>query len=305
MRERASTILTAVALVVIIGGGILAYKLLARGNAAAAPSPEPASTGSVSQVSERAKAPDFTVQNAKGDIVKLSDMLGKPVVLNFWASWCPPCKSEMPEFNKVYQDLGGSVEFMMVNATDGSRETKESGDTYVTTAGYVFPVYFDTNQDAVIKYSIRAIPTTFFIDSEGNIINAVEGAINENTLRSNIDAAKNAAAQPETSQKAEYHSITPEKAKNIMDNGDPYILVDVRTESEYKGGHIKNAKLIPNTEIADKAATELPDKNALIIVYCRSGARSAGAANALVKMGYTNVYDLGGIMNWPYETVTD
>ena len=106
-------------------------------------------------------------------------------------------------------------------------------------------------------------------------------------------------------QTSDYKKITPEEAKIIIDSTTPYILVDVRTESEYREGHIKGAALIPNTEIAKRAEKELPDKSALIIVYCRSGARSAAASNDLLDMGYTNVYDLGGIIDWPYETVTE
>jgi len=253
------------------------------------------------QSGDREKAPDFTVQNADGNIVKLSDMLGKPIVLNFWSSRSTACVSEMPDFNKVYDELGKSIEFIMMNVTDGSQDTRESASTFISTEGFSFPVLYDTNRDAFLKYGIRALPTTFFIDSDGNITNTVEGVVDENTLRVNINIASLASGQ---SQPAEYHRITPEDAKNIMDSGDPYILADVRTDSEYKAGHIKGAVLIPNTEIADKASAELPDKQALIIVYCRTGVRSSAAANVLVSMGYTNVYDLGGIVNWPYETVT-
>lgn len=83
------------------------------------------------------------------------------------------------------------------------------------------------------------------------------------------------------------------------------IIVDVRTKSEYDEGHIKNAVLIPNETIGTEPPSKLPDKNAIILVYCRSGRRSRDAANKLVKMGYTNVYDFGGIINWKYGTVKD
>jgi len=298
MNRVLSVVLTVVILALLIGGGYWAYTMLINKTDMSAGNTDPAP---VSQDSSRVKAPDFTVVNADGNMIKLSDMLGKPVVLNFWASWCPPCRSEMPDFDKVYQDLGDSVQFMMVDVTDGNQETKESGETYVMSQGYTFPVFYDTNQDAAGKYGIRAIPTTFFIDSEGYIINSVESAMSEDTLRTNIGVIL-ASGQAQT---AVYHQIKPEDAKAIMDSTQPYILVDVRTDSEYKAGHIEGAILIPDTEITDKAASELPDKNALIMVYCRSGVRSAGASKALVGMGYTKVYDLGGIINWPYGTVTD
>ena len=104
---------------------------------------------------------------------------------------------------------------------------------------------------------------------------------------------------------AQPQKITAAQAKALMDDGKPYTLVDVRTEDEFKAGHIAGAKLIPDTEIKDRAATDLPDKNARILVYCRSGVRSAGAARTLIDLGYTNVYDMGGIINWSYGTVID
>ena len=136
---------------------------------------------------EKTKAPSFAVQDATGNAVDLSDMLGKPIVLNFWASWCPPCKEEMPDFNKVFEELGEDVHFMMVDAVDGVRETKEKGEAYVTEQGFSFPVYYDIGQEAVMQYGIRAFPTTIFIDSEGYIVTGAEGAIDEKTLRRGID----------------------------------------------------------------------------------------------------------------------
>ncbi|MCL2774192.1 MAG: rhodanese-like domain-containing protein [Oscillospiraceae bacterium] len=104
--------------------------------------------------------------------------------------------------------------------------------------------------------------------------------------------------------KAVYHTILPEDAKKMMDENSSYIILDVRTKAEYKEQHIPDAILIPNTEIKDRAETELPDKDALIFVYCRSGVRAAGAAKDLADMGYTSIYDIGGIINWPYDKVS-
>ena len=146
-----------------------------------------AEAGNTDAASERIAAPDFTVQDAEGNDIKLSDMAGKPVVLNFWASWCPPCKSEMPEFNKVFGEVGSDVHFMMVDAVDGGRETKAKGSAYVEQEGFAFPVYYDMEQDASTQYGIRAIPTTLFIDADGYIAGGVEGAIDEETLRRGID----------------------------------------------------------------------------------------------------------------------
>ena len=106
------------------------------------------------------------------------------------------------------------------------------------------------------------------------------------------------------SGKATVVSITAEEAKAKMDSDDSIILVDVRTPEEYREGHIPGAILLPVSDIEAKAESELPDKSAAYIVYCRSGSRSAAAASQLVEMGYENIYDLGGINDWPYEKVT-
>ena len=102
-----------------------------------------------------------------------------------------------------------------------------------------------------------------------------------------------------------YQQITAKEAKNIMDTESDYIIIDARTEEEFAGGHIENAILIPEYEIAERAEKELPDKNQLILVYCRSGRRSKIASGELVKLGYTNVKEFGGIIDWPYETTRE
>ena len=105
----------------------------------------------------------------------------------------------------------------------------------------------------------------------------------------------------ENDQGAVYVNITAEEAKQIMDAEEGYIILDVRTQEEYGQGHIPGAILIPNTEIEAKAEELLTDKDQLILVYCRSGRRSKLAAEALVELGYTNIKEFGGIIDWPYE----
>ena len=105
----------------------------------------------------------------------------------------------------------------------------------------------------------------------------------------------------ETTQEAVYLNITAQEAKAIMDSKSGYIILDVRTQEEYDSGHIPNAILIPDDEITARAEAELTDKNQLILVYCRSGRRSKLAAEALVELGYTNIREFGGIIDWPYE----
>ena len=102
---------------------------------------------------------------------------------------------------------------------------------------------------------------------------------------------------------ATYEQIDGAKAKALMDSESGYIIIDARTQEEYDQGHIPGAILIPEYEIADRAEKELPDKDQLILVYCRSGRRSKIAAKELVKLGYTNVKEFGGIIDWEYETV--
>ena len=100
-----------------------------------------------------------------------------------------------------------------------------------------------------------------------------------------------------------YEQITPSEAKTIMDTETDYIIIDARTQEEFAEGHIAGAMLIPEYEVSDRAEKELPEKDALILVYCRSGRRSKIASEELVKLGYTNVKEFGGIIDWPYEIV--
>ena len=111
------------------------------------------------------------------------------------------------------------------------------------------------------------------------------------------------ACDGENGKTAAYEQITAEQAKTIMDTEKDYIIIDARTKEEFAEGHIENAILIPEYEIANRAEKELPDKEQLILVYCRSGRRSKIASEELVKLGYTNVKEFGGIIDWPYEVV--
>lgn len=131
--------------------------------------------------------PDFTVTDADGNEVKLSDYFGKPIVLNFWASWCGPCKREMPDFESIYQELGEDVEFMMVNVTDGSRETRDSAAEFIAGEGYTFPVYYDSQLEAATAYGVYSIPSTYFIDAEGYAVARASGALSADTLQAGID----------------------------------------------------------------------------------------------------------------------
>ena len=107
----------------------------------------------------------------------------------------------------------------------------------------------------------------------------------------------------ENEQEAVYVNITAQQAKEIMDSRNDYILLDTRTQAEYDESHIPGAILIPYDEITQKAESILPDKSQLLLVYCRSGRRSKNAAKELCSLGYTDVREFGGIIDWPYEIV--
>lgn len=131
--------------------------------------------------------PDFTVTDGDGNPVSLSDFIGKPIIVNFWASWCGPCKMEMPDFEKAYSQYGEEIHFVIVNLTDGSRETVETAKRFIEEQGYTFPVYFDTDSSAAIAYGVSSIPASYFIDAAGNPIAQARGALDAETLQKGID----------------------------------------------------------------------------------------------------------------------
>lgn len=130
-------------------------------------------------------APDFTVYNEKGEEVKLSDFLGKPVVLNFWASWCPPCKAEMPDFDKKYGELGDKVQFLMVNITSG--DDFNTAKNYIAQQGYGFPVFYDLTGEAAYRYDVQSIPVTYFIGADGQIVVYIPQMATAQQLQTGID----------------------------------------------------------------------------------------------------------------------
>ena len=146
--------------------------------------PEESSESTENQLTQ---APDFTVYDLEGNEVNLSEFFGKPIIVNFWASWCGPCKMEMPDFDEAYQTYGNDISFLMVNMTDGSRETVEIASSFIEESGYTFPVYYDNNYSAAITYSVSSLPTTYFIDAEGKLIAYTKGAITGTTLQKGIN----------------------------------------------------------------------------------------------------------------------
>ena len=136
-------------------------------------------------------APNFTVYDLEANEVNLTDFFGKPIIVNFWASWCSPCKMEMPDFNEAYETYKDEIEFLMVNMTDGSRETVEKASSFIAESGYTFPVYYDTDYSAAFTYSVSSLPTSYFINAKGELVTYARGAIDAATLEKGINMIYN------------------------------------------------------------------------------------------------------------------
>ena len=182
-----NTLLLLLGLLVVLGGAYVLYGRLSSEVETEPIMQEAQEDGEAGETEDRVQAPDFTVYDADGSEVHLSDYAGKPVVLNFWASWCGPCKSEMPDFDTAYQELGEEIQFLMINMTDGSRETVETASAYVAEQGYSFPVFYDTDSDAALVYGAYSLPTTYFIDAEGYAVARGVGALSAEALQQGID----------------------------------------------------------------------------------------------------------------------
>ena len=184
MQNWKSLVLIIAAFVIVIGGASILYSKFSKSvgqneNIAEQKNEKDSSKESV-------KAPNFTVLNQKESEVHFDDFKGQPVIINFWASWCGPCQSEMPDFQEVYEKYGDEITFMMINMTDGSRETMESALACIEEAGYTFPVYFDTTYSAASVYGVSTLPATYFIDGEGNIIANGVGMLSADSIQKGI-----------------------------------------------------------------------------------------------------------------------
>ena len=194
-QKKTRLLLLALGFVLLLGGAALLYGRLSQSvESQTMGSQQSTTSGSTSESNsaegsqtEREQMPDFTVVDGDGNPVYLSDFFGKPIILNFWASWCGPCKSEMPDFEEAYQEYGEEISFLMVNCTDGSRETVEGAKAFIEDQGYTFPVYYDTQLDASITYGASTIPMTFFIDRDGYGAAYARTALSREILQQGID----------------------------------------------------------------------------------------------------------------------
>ena len=109
------------------------------------------------------------------------------MILNFWASWCGPCKSEMPDFQEIYKEYGTDIHFVMVNLTDGAQETMKTATEFLDESGYSFPVYYDKDMDAAMTYQVYGIPVTYFINTEGHLIAQGSSALDAETIKRGIE----------------------------------------------------------------------------------------------------------------------
>lgn len=136
---------------------------------------------------------DFTLVDQYGETHTLSDYKGKVVFLNFWATWCPPCRMEMPDIEEVYKERGKNAEDVIILGVSGpnlGREgSKEEIIEFLKEEGYTYPVVFDETGDIMATYSIQSLPTTFIIDRDGNIVDYVLGAMSKETMENIIDVA--------------------------------------------------------------------------------------------------------------------
>ena len=141
-------------------------------------------------------APDFTMTDADGATLTLADFKGKPVLLNFWVSWCGPCASEMPDIQSAWEEHGNDVEFVIVNMTDMNGETEQSAKVFLAENNYTFPCYFDANNSAATAFGVSSIPQTYLINAEGNIIGAYMGAMDASVIAQGIDMLAGDTAAP-------------------------------------------------------------------------------------------------------------
>ena len=175
MKRNYTWLILLLVIVLLLGGGTVAYRLL--GKITTPPSPY-----GQDNVSQLEAAPDFTVYDSDGAPVSLVSKQGKPVFINFWATWCAPCRSELADLDEAYKTYGEKIEFMMINLTDGGSETVEGVRAFVEENGYTFPVYYDSDGSAALACGVDPIPTTVLIGPDGSYLHTQIGAMTAETI---------------------------------------------------------------------------------------------------------------------------
>lgn len=174
MKKTLKWIIPAILLVCLIAGAVVIYNNLGDKY-------KNEGTNQSSQEKAPTPAPDFTVYDKEGNPVRLSDFKGKPVVVNFWTSWCVYCKEEMPDFERLYKE-NPDVQFMMINAA-GEQDIRSEAEKVIKDGGYTFDVFYDNDQSALFSYYVTSFPTTVFVDSEGNFAGRANGMLNYDTVK--------------------------------------------------------------------------------------------------------------------------
>ncbi len=191
MNSKLKWILILCGLVILIGGAYIAYDKLTpmvedmrTGEAADVPDDAASDT---SDSSSKPTVPPVALYDADGNSVSLPDLIDKPTILNFWASTCNPCASEMPHFQAVYEELGDEYNFIFINYLGFYGETEESAQKFLSGNDYTFTTYFDRNQSAAYAFGVYSIPSTAFISADGEFLGGVLGAMSEDALRNCIE----------------------------------------------------------------------------------------------------------------------
>ncbi|MEA5051680.1 MAG: TlpA disulfide reductase family protein [Oscillospiraceae bacterium] len=182
-------ILVAVLAVLLVAAGILYRKFAASAQPAPQTQTDTQTGGQADGGTQTIAAPDFSMQDADGNAVSFADITasGKPVILNFWTSWCGYCKQEMPDFEAAYKKYGDRIEFVMLNAAT-NEYTQGDGAAYVESKGYTFPVYYDTDGAGVSTYGLNGFPATVVVGTDGNIVYARTGMLTADNLQTLIDS---------------------------------------------------------------------------------------------------------------------
>ncbi len=190
-KSKRAALIATVVLVALIGGALVAYRALTPSVGASTPEPQEATPTEGDAVD----APDLTdldatVYDENGAPHKLTELSGgRPLVINFWATWCPFCVDEMPDFKEIYTEYGDRVSFAFIDVTDGQRETKEAAIEWLLQNGLQeLPVYFDTDLEATTVYGARSLPTTAIIGSDGEIVSVSAGRIDPTLVRANLSS---------------------------------------------------------------------------------------------------------------------